>query len=214
MARAPAQILPAGQLTARPRRGQVQGRSQRPHRAVPLPRLPHPDPVDPIDRRKLTNPLTWRARCGESRTPGSAGGLWKPTTGNRGRAPQPDPTGVTPATATNTSPSSSTSPPSAPARHGRWRWSKAAPNRHSRPGCPSNPRPGARASKSWAIDRFTGFKTATVQAMDPLKRSTVASSTYAAPPSASATSPTTSPKACSKSADSETNYTPDCEEPH
>lgn len=163
MARAPAQILPAGQLTARPRRGQVQGRSQRPHRAVPLPRLPHPDPVDPIDRRKLTNPLTWRARCGESRTPGSAGGLWKPTTGNRGRAPQPDPTGATPDGATNTSPSSSTSPPSAPARHGRWRWSKAAPNRHSRPGCPSNPRPGARASKSWAIDRFTGFKTATIE---------------------------------------------------
>ena len=34
---------------------------------------------------------TWRARCGESRTPGSAGGPGKPTRSNPGRAPWSDP---------------------------------------------------------------------------------------------------------------------------
>jgi hypothetical protein len=51
---------------------------------IPLPRLPHFDPVDPQtdSRHRLNNGHdTWRARCGENRTPGSAGGLWKlPTT--------------------------------------------------------------------------------------------------------------------------------------
>jgi transposase len=49
--------------------------------------------VDPQtgSRHRLTTRDTWRARCGENRTPGSAGGLWKPTTGNRDRAPQPRP---------------------------------------------------------------------------------------------------------------------------
>src|SRR5665647_1031154 len=43
--------------------------------------------------------------------------------------------------------------------------------------------------------------------------STAASSTYAAPPSASATSPTTSPDHSWRPADSDPNYTLDCEEP-
>src|SRR5665648_95780 len=43
--------------------------------------------------------------------------------------------------------------------------------------------------------------------------STVDSSTCAAPPSASATSPTTSPAACSRPAASDPNYTLDCDEP-
>ncbi|WP_220667475.1 hypothetical protein, partial [Propionibacterium australiense] len=42
---------------------------------------------------------------------------------------------------------------------------------------------------------------------------TDASNTSAAPPSASATSPTTSPEASSKPADSDNTYTLDCEEP-
>ncbi|HEY5473586.1 MAG TPA: hypothetical protein VIK32_10395, partial [Candidatus Limnocylindrales bacterium] len=40
-----------------------------------------------------------------------------------------------------------------------------------------------------------------------------ASNTYAAPPSASATSPTTSPAASSRPAASDTNYTLECDEP-
>ena len=35
---------------------------------------------------------TWSARCGESRTPGAAGGPGKPTGSNPGRAPRSDPT--------------------------------------------------------------------------------------------------------------------------
>jgi len=83
-------------LAVRRRRGRLHRRRQRRCDPVPLPRLPHPDPVDPQtgSPHRLTNGNnTWRARCGENRTPGSAGGLWKPTTGNRDRAPQPDPTG-------------------------------------------------------------------------------------------------------------------------
>ena len=45
------------------------------------------------------------------------------------------------------------------------------------------------------------------------RRSTAASNTSAAPPSASATSPTTSPDPCSRPADSDPDYTLDCEEP-
>ena len=43
--------------------------------------------------------------------------------------------------------------------------------------------------------------------------STAASNTYAAPPSASATSPTTSPAACSRPAASDPDYTLKCDEP-
>ncbi len=50
-------------------------------------------------------------------------------------------------------------------------------------------------------------------ATDPPKPSTDASNTYEAQPSASATSPTTSPDACSKPEDSDPNYTLLCEEP-
>ena len=45
------------------------------------------------------------------------------------------------------------------------------------------------------------------------KPSTADSNTYAAAPSASATSPTSSPDRCSKPAASDHNYTPDCEQP-
>jgi hypothetical protein len=50
--------------------------------------------------------ISWRARCGESRTPGSAGGPGKPTGSNPGRAPRPDPT-------TSPKPSARRSPPTA-----------------------------------------------------------------------------------------------------
>ena len=50
-------------------------------------------------------------------------------------------------------------------------------------------------------------------AMDPRRRSTAASNTSEDPPSASATSPTTSPDAYLRPADSDPNYTVDCEEP-
>src|SRR5690606_14398501 len=48
---------------------------------------------------------------------------------------------------------------------------------------------------------------------DQPRRSTAASSTYAAPPSASGTSPTTSPEACSRPGASDPDYTLDCDEP-
>ena len=42
-------------------------------------------------RHRLTDwQDTWRARCGESRTAGSAGGPGKPTGSNPGRAPRSD----------------------------------------------------------------------------------------------------------------------------
>ena len=41
----------------------------------------------------------------------------------------------------------------------------------------------------------------------------IVDTTYAAPPSGSVTSPTTSPAASSKPADSDPNYTPNYEEP-
>ena len=50
-------------------------------------------------------------------------------------------------------------------------------------------------------------------AMAPPKSSTAPSNTYAAPPSDSATSPTTSPEHSSKLEDSRPNYTPNYEEP-
>ena len=44
-------------------------------------------------RQRLTNwQDTWSARCGESRTPGAAGGPGKPTRSDPGRAPRSDPT--------------------------------------------------------------------------------------------------------------------------
>ena len=45
-------------------------------------------------RQRLTNRKdTWSARCGESRTPGAAGGPGRPTRSNPGRAPRSDPSG-------------------------------------------------------------------------------------------------------------------------
>jgi hypothetical protein len=54
----------------------------------------HTRPVHtPADSSKLTSGQgTRRARCGESRTPGSAGGPGKPARSNPGRASRPDPT--------------------------------------------------------------------------------------------------------------------------
>ena len=47
----------------------------------------------PADSSQLTSGQgTWRARCAERGTPGSAGGPGKPTGSNPGRAPRPDPT--------------------------------------------------------------------------------------------------------------------------
>ena len=83
-------------MAVRPQRGRVHRRIQRRSDPLPLPRQQHPDPVDPDTgsrHRRLTNGQdTWRARCVERRTPGSAGGPGKPTRGNPGRAPRADPT--------------------------------------------------------------------------------------------------------------------------
>ena len=49
MARTPAQVLPARHLAPGPRRATVPWRRHRHGHPVPLPRLPHPDPVDPIN---------------------------------------------------------------------------------------------------------------------------------------------------------------------
>ena len=95
LARTPAQVLPARDLAARRRWDQVQGRSQRPRHPVPLPRLPDPDPMDTDSHHWLNNNHSWRARCGENRTPGSAGGPGKRTPSNPGTAPRADPTGIT-----------------------------------------------------------------------------------------------------------------------
>ena len=61
----------------------------------------------------------------------------------------------------------------------------------------------------------TSWPTSTVPAPPtaPQKPSTDASNTCADPPSASATSPTTSPDHSWRAADSDPNYTLDCEEP-
>lgn len=45
---------------------------------------------------KLTDMNTWRARCSETGTPGSAGGPGKRTEGNLGTAPGSDPTTTLP----------------------------------------------------------------------------------------------------------------------
>jgi hypothetical protein len=51
-----------------------------------------PGPETGSRHQRLTNGQdTWRARCGESRAAGSAGGPWKPTESNLGRAPRSDP---------------------------------------------------------------------------------------------------------------------------
>ena len=81
-------------MAARPRGGRVHRRIQRRCDPLPLPRQHHRVPMDPdTGSRRLTNGQdTWRARCVERRTPGSAGGPQKPTRGNPGRALRSDPT--------------------------------------------------------------------------------------------------------------------------
>jgi hypothetical protein len=49
MARTPSQVLPARHLAPGPRRATVPWRRQRHGDPIPLPRLPDPDPVDPIN---------------------------------------------------------------------------------------------------------------------------------------------------------------------
>ncbi len=49
LARTPAQVLPARHLAPGPRRATVPWRRHRHGHPVPLPRLPHPDPVDTIN---------------------------------------------------------------------------------------------------------------------------------------------------------------------
>ena len=94
LARAPAQVLPARHLAPGPRRATVPWRRHRHGHPVPLPRLPHPDPVDPINHTASRgSSLPWRARCGESRTAGSAGGPGKRSGSNAATAPRADPTG-------------------------------------------------------------------------------------------------------------------------
>ena len=68
------------------------------------------------------------------------------------------------------------------------------------------PWPGVLVT-SWPTSTYPGHQTV------PPRPSTADSNTYAAAPSASATSPTTSPAASSTAADSKTNYTPNYEEP-
>src|SRR5215217_7036500 len=54
MARTPTQVLPARHLAPGPRRATVPWRRHRHGDQVPLPRLPHPDPVDTINPVNLT----------------------------------------------------------------------------------------------------------------------------------------------------------------
>jgi hypothetical protein len=79
-------------LTARPGRPLGRVRCGRP-RPLPGPQdrcRAKPVSVPPPARRRRA--AGWRARCGESRTPGSASGLRKRTGGNAGTAPQADST--------------------------------------------------------------------------------------------------------------------------
>jgi group II intron reverse transcriptase/maturase len=59
LARTPAQVLPARHLAPGPRRAKVPWRRHRHGRSVPLPRIPHPDPVDTIQpiRLKMQQPF-------------------------------------------------------------------------------------------------------------------------------------------------------------
>ena len=81
------------------------------------------------------------------------------------------------------------------------------------------PRRPDRAHHAWAghsnAEPQTSWPTSTTPtpATAPPKPSTAASNTYAAPPSDSVTSPTTSPEHSSKPEDSNPNYTPNYEEP-
>ena len=78
--RTPPPLLRPG-MAVRLQRGRVHRRIQRRGDKVPLPRQHHPDPMDPETRgrhQRLTSGQdTWSARCGESRTPGAAGGPGK-----------------------------------------------------------------------------------------------------------------------------------------
>src|ERR1700738_4885683 len=78
-------------MEVRPQRGRVHRRLQRHGDPLPLPRWQHPDPVDPETAGRSTQLTTgqgtWSARCGESRTPGAAGGSRETDGGDTGTAP-------------------------------------------------------------------------------------------------------------------------------
>ena len=77
----------------------------------------------------------------------------------------------------------------------------------------SEPRPARVTNSGQTLDHiFVTLATAQARPTGRPRRSTAASSTYAAPRSGSATSPTTSPGACSNPAASGLNYTLNCEE--
>src|SRR5829696_1120540 len=98
-----AQVLPARHLAPGSRRATVPWRRHRHGHAIPLPRIPHPDPVDTINHTPVGgSSIPWRARCGESRTAGSAGGPGKRNSGNAVTAPRADPTGTTSARSRST----------------------------------------------------------------------------------------------------------------
>jgi Group II intron, maturase-specific domain len=85
---APPLLRPAVEI--RLERGRPHRRIQRHREALPLPRQPHPGPMDPAtsSRQRLTSEQdTWSARCVERRTPGAGGGPRETTGGNAGNAP-------------------------------------------------------------------------------------------------------------------------------
>src|SRR5215213_6651780 len=83
-------------MAVRLRGGRVHRRLQRQSDPLPLPRQHHQNPLDTDTggrHQRLTyGHDTWRARCVERRTPGSAGGPQKPARGNPGAALRSDPT--------------------------------------------------------------------------------------------------------------------------
>src|SRR5690348_8777383 len=78
-ARAEEAVLPPWHLDARSQRDQVHRRVSRAGDPLPLPRHADTDPVGTPAGYITSGQGTRRARCGESRTPGSAGGPEKPT---------------------------------------------------------------------------------------------------------------------------------------
>jgi hypothetical protein len=92
------QVLSTRKLAPDLQRGRIHRRIQRSGDSLPLPRKQNPDPVD-TETDRIPSGVnigqgTRRARCVETRTPGSADGLGKRARSNPGTAPQADPTYV------------------------------------------------------------------------------------------------------------------------
>jgi hypothetical protein len=115
-ARAAEALLRPRNLDIRSQRDQAHRRVSRAGHPLPLPRNADTDPVDtpPGDRRKLkpSGQGTRRARCAETRTPGSAGRPGKPTGSNPGTAGRPGLTQPRNVTATSATWPATTPPPS------------------------------------------------------------------------------------------------------